>query len=84
MPSTIELPDTAAAAVTAHTFLVTWEPETLLWGVEHVDRDDVYTQGADLDEARHNAVEVLALVDEVDESDVGPVRFVVDGPVDVP
>lgn len=72
----------AAATEATDTFLVRWEPETELWGVRHQDRDDVYTQGATLDEARHNAVECLALVDDVDEASVRPV-FVVHGPVDV-
>lgn len=83
MPATTARRDRAAEAAVAHVFYVTWEPETDGWGVTHADRPDLYTQGDTLAEARHNAVEVVALVDDIDEADVGPVRFVVDGPVEV-
>lgn len=80
----MSVPSSHPKAGAAHTFRVIWEAETGLWGVEHADRDDVYTQGDTLKEARHNAVEVLALVDDVDESEVGPCRFVIDGPFNQP
>lgn len=70
--------------VRTHTFLVRWDYETEVWVIEHADRRDVYSQARDLNEARHHAVEVLALVDDIDESEVGPCRFVIDGPVDQP
>lgn len=73
-----------SAIVRTDTFLIRWSSDDGMWIVEHADRDDVFTQAATLVEARRNAVEVLALADDVDESDIGHVRFVVDGPVDVP
>lgn len=72
------------AVVRTDTFLVRWSTDDGMWIVEHADRDDVFTQAATLDEARHNAVEVLALADDVDEAEIGHVRFVVDGPVNTP
>lgn len=74
----------ATTTARTHAFLVHWDDETEVWIVEHADRNDVFTQAADLNEARRFAVEVLALVDDVDESEVGPCRFVIDGPVDRP
>lgn len=70
--------------VRTHAFLVRWAPDDEVWVVEHADRDDVFTQARDLNEARRFAVEVLALADDIDESDVGPCRFIVDGPSDRP
>jgi predicted RNase H-like HicB family nuclease len=70
--------------VRTETFWVHWSAEDQLWLVEHTDRDDVFTQAVTLEEARRFAVEVLALADEVDESEIGSVRFIVDGPVDTP
>lgn len=67
----------------ARTFLVSWEADDGVWFVQHADRADVFTQGVDLAEARRHALEALAVTDDLDLEDVGPTRFIVDGPVDV-
>jgi predicted RNase H-like HicB family nuclease len=70
--------------VRTHTFLVRWSHEDEVWLVEHADRDDVFTYGETLSDARRYAVDALALMDDIDAAEVGPVRFLVDGPADRP